>query len=129
MSRIEHFALFADDLEGLRAFYTEAMGLRVILDNSRAPVAGYFLADDGEGVVEIIARPPGTPRPNTRFACHVAFWVEDYSAARAALIARGAAFETETEVLTDTIRTGFFDDPQGNRLQIVWRARPLGPGS
>lgn len=128
MARIEHFALFCDDLESLHAFYTEALGLRVIADNSRAPVRGYFLADDSGSVLEIIARPPGTPAPDTRHACHAAFWVDDYEASKRDLIARGARFEADTEVLLDSLKTGFFDDPQGNRLQIVWRSRPLGSG-
>ena len=78
MARIEHFALFGDDLESLRAFYTEAMGLRIIVDNSRAPVRGYFLADDGGSVLEIIDARPARPRPSTRYACHAAFLVADY---------------------------------------------------
>src|SRR3989442_1247800 len=85
MSRIEHFAIFAADLEALRAFYEEALGLRVIVDNSRAPIRGYFLADDGGSVLEIIARPAGVPAADTRYVCHTAFLVDDYAAARAAL--------------------------------------------
>ena len=125
-TRIEHFALFCDDLESLREFYTQALGLRVIVDNSRAPVRGYFLADSSGVSLEIIARPPGTPAPATRYACHAAFLVEDYATSRAELEARGAKFEADTEIGTDAFRTGFFDDPQGNRLQIVWRSLPLG---
>lgn len=126
MARIEHFALFGDDLESLREFYTSAMGLQVIVDNSKAPVRGYFLTDDGGAILEIIARPPDTPRPNTRYACHAAFWVDGYDDAKAALIARGARFESDTEILQETIKTGFFDDPEGNRLQIIWRSARLG---
>lgn len=126
MARIEHFAIFGDDLEALRAFYADVLGLRVIVDNSRAPVRGYFLADDGGSVLEVIERPPGTPTPSTRYGCHTAFWVEDYDRAKADFLARGARFESDTEVLTDAIKTGFFDDPQGNRVQIVWRAQALG---
>jgi glyoxylase I family protein len=126
MARIEHFALFADDLAGLRTFYEEALGLRMILDNSTAPVAGYFLADDGGCVLEIIARPPGTPKGSTRFLCHAAFWVDDYDVSKSALQKRGAVFEADTAVENDSVKTAFFDDPDGNRLQIVWRAKPLG---
>jgi glyoxylase I family protein len=126
MSRIEHFALFAADLDALRTFYEEALGLRMIVDNSRAPVRGYFLADDGGSVLEIIARPQHVPLADTRYVCHTAFWVEDYAAARKALEGRGIRFEADTEVDTDAVRTAFFNDPEGNRCQIVWRRRPLG---
>ena len=126
MARIEHFALFGDDLESLRAFYTESLGLRIIVDNSKAPVRGYFLSDEGGSVLEIIERPPGTPTPHTRYACHAAFWVGDYDSSKTALTDGGAVFETESEIHTESFKTGFFDDPQGNRLQIVWRAEPLG---
>lgn len=126
MARIEHFALFADDLDALRDFYRDAMGLRVILDNSRAPVRGYFLADDGGSVLELIERPRDRKPASTRHACHAAFLVEDFAAARRALEARGAVFEADTAVDNDAMRTAFFNDPDGNRLQIIWRSQPLG---
>jgi catechol 2,3-dioxygenase-like lactoylglutathione lyase family enzyme len=126
MSKIEHFAIFTHDLDALRDFYTEVFGLRILLDNSAAPVRGYFLADDGGSVIEIIERPAHEPAPPTRYGCHVAMWVNDYDAMRRSLEARGARFEPETEVCTDSFRTGFFADPAGNRTQIVWRAHPLG---
>ena len=126
MAAIEHFALFTDDLEALRAFYVEAFGLRVVVDNSQAPVAGYFLADDAGVALEIIARPPGLPAPETRYACHVALKVPNHDAARSSLEALGVRFEAGTEVRTEGFQTSFFRDPAGNRLQIVERARPLG---
>ena len=126
MSKIEHFAVFTNDLETLKLFYTETFGMKVIVDNSKAPVAGYFLADDAGAIVEIIARPARTPAPDTRYACHIAFLVGDYEASRKAMQARGAKFETETEVANEAMKTGFFNDPAGNRVQIVWRALPLG---
>lgn len=126
MARIEHFAVFAANLEALRDFYETALGLRVIVDNSRALIRGYFLADDSGSVLEIIERPADVPAPDTRFGCHTAFLVEDYSAARRALEAQGVTFESDSEVINDDVRTGFFNDPAGNRCQIVWRSRPLG---
>ena len=98
----------------------------MIVDNSKAPVRGYFLADDGGSVLEIIARPPDTPAPSTRYACHAAFWVDDYDQGKRDLIRWARQFEADTEVVSDTIKTGFFNDPQGNRLQIIWRSTPLG---
>ena len=125
MSRIEHFAIFADDLERLRSFYVEVMGLRVVVDNSRAPVPGYFLADDRGVALEIIERPAGVPAVETRYVCHAAFLVEDVAAMRARLAARGCRFEDKTAVDTETFKTAFFRDPAGNRCQIVWRRTPL----
>lgn len=126
MSRIEHFALFTDDLETLRAFYVDAMGLRVVVDNSKAPVAGYFLADDRGVALEIIQRPEGVAGVETRYACHAAFLVDDVEAERERLSGVGCVFEVETEVNTDAFKTVFFRDPAGNRCQIVWRKSPLG---
>src|SRR5665647_1265725 len=117
MARIEHFALFGDNLARLREFYEAVMGLRVIVDNSKAPVRGYFLADDGGSVLEIIERPPGTPRPSARYGCHAAFLVDDYDAAKADFLRQGATFEADTEVDNESMKTGFFDDPEGNRVQ------------
>jgi glyoxylase I family protein len=126
MARIEHFALFTNDLEALRDYYAGVFGLRVLVDNSRAPVRGYFMADEAGTVIELIERPPGQAGTETRYTCHVALWVDDYEAARAVLAARGTEFEAETRVATPEFRTEFFRDPAGNRCQIVWRDRPLG---
>jgi glyoxylase I family protein len=125
MARIDHFALFGHDLEALRRFYVGTMGLRVVLDNSTAPVRGYFLADDQGAVLEIIERPREAPAAETRYACHVAFAVADLDATQARLEAEGAVFEIETRVETETFRTAFFRDPAGNRCQIAWRLTPL----
>ncbi len=126
MARIEHFAVFAADLERTKDFYVQSIGLRILLDNSKAPVAGYFLGDESGVALEVIQRPPGSPTADTRHICHTAFFVDDYEAAKHALIARHVNFEPDTEVSTDDFKTGFFRDPDGNRCQIVWRARPLG---
>lgn len=125
MARIEHFALFAADPAALRDFYVEAMGLKVAVDNGHATPPGYFLADDHGVALEIIGRPAGTDRVDTRYVCHVAFVVEDFRSARAKLEAAGFSFEIDTVVDNESMTTAFFRDPEGNRCQIVSRARPL----
>lgn len=127
MPKIEHVALFTRDLAGLRAFYEEALGLRVVLDNSKANPPGVFLADDRGTAVELIERPADSASADTRYICHIAFLVDDYASARSALQGRGVAFEAESAIEAESFRTAFFRDPSGNRLQIVWRARPLVP--
>lgn len=125
MSRIEHFAIYAADTIALKDFYVDALGMRVIVETAGDPPA-YFLADDGGMAIEIIGRPHGEAAVNQRWVCHVAFWVDDFKAAKAALEARGIVFETDTLIDNESMQTAFFKDPEGNRGQIVWRRRPLG---
>ena len=126
MARIEHFALFATNLPALKAFYEEAFGLRVLVDNSQATPPGYFLGDGSGSVLELIARPAEEASIDQRYVCHVAFLVDDVDATKAALERHGLTFEVDTVVNTDAMRTVFFRDPEGNRCQIVWRRKPLG---
>ncbi|WP_435019041.1 VOC family protein [Tundrisphaera sp. TA3] len=125
MAKIEHFALFAADPGALKDFYVAALGLRVAVDNSGATPPGYFLADDHGMALEIIGRPAGVPGADTRYICHVAFVVEDFAPAKAALEKVGMVFETDSVVDNATMTTAFFRDPEGNRVQIVRRPAPL----
>jgi glyoxylase I family protein len=125
MSTIEHIAIYAADAPKLKDFYTQAFGLKVVFESGGDP-PGYFLTDDRGFAVEIIGRPPGQPGANQRWVCHLAFWVDDFQRSRAALEQRGISFEADTFVDNDQIKTAFFNDPEGNRLQIVWRKNRLG---
>jgi glyoxylase I family protein len=87
---------------------------------------GFFLVDDQGMAIEIIGRPPGTSGANQRWVCHLAFSVDDVAVKRAELEGLGVVFETETAVDKDEMKTAFFNDPAGNRCQIVWRRRRLG---
>ena len=125
-ARIEHFALYAEDPASLKDFYVAAFGLRVIVDNSQATPPGYFLADEAGMAIEIIGRPPGAEGVNQRFVCHLAMLVEDVAAERSRLEGSGSVFEADTVVDNESMKTCFFRDPAGNRVQIVSRPRPLG---
>src|SRR4051794_19085725 len=125
MAKMEHFAIYAADAPALKDFFVDAMGLRLIVESGGDP-PGFFLIDDAGTALEIIGRPRGQSGADQRWGCHVAFWVDDYAASRASLEARGVAFEADTAVDNDDFRTAFFRAPEGNRLQIVWRRRPLG---
>jgi glyoxylase I family protein len=125
MARIEHVAIYATDTTALKDFYVEAFGLRVIVESGGQP-PGYFLADEAGMALEIIGRPSVEPAVNQRWVCHLAFVVDDVAARRAALERRGLIFETETAVHSEAMQTAFFNDPEGNRCQIVWRHPPLG---
>jgi glyoxylase I family protein len=125
MSRIEHFAIYADEPTALKDFYVGALGLRVIFASGGDPPA-YFLADDHGMAIEVLGRPPGSSGANQRWVCHLAFWVDDIAAKQAELEGLGIVFETETAVDNGEVKTAFFTDPGGNRAQIVWRKTRLG---
>jgi glyoxylase I family protein len=125
MPRIEHFAIYAADSAALADFYVSVFGMRVALKSGGVP-PGFFLVDDQGMAIEIIARPPGFSGANQRWVCHLAFSVDDVSAKVAELEQSGLVFETETVVDTDEMKTAFFNDPEGNRCQIVWRRQRLG---
>ena len=124
MSRIEHFAIYAQDAPALKQFYESAFGMKTVLENPGTP-PGYFLSDDNGTTIEIIGRPEGKTGANQRWVCHLCFWVDDFATARAAFENRGVTFEADTLVNNETFRTAFFNDPEDNRLQIVWRKNRL----
>ncbi|MFM1801198.1 MAG: hypothetical protein RJA81_550 [Planctomycetota bacterium] len=124
-SYIEHVALFADHLEASRDFFIKIFSMHVVLDNSRAPVRGYFLANEKGSVLEVIERPKSETNANQRYVCHVAFAVDDMKAMRSRIEAEGLEFETDTVVDTPEFQTAFFRDPEGNRIQILKRAKSL----
>jgi glyoxylase I family protein len=125
MSKIEHFAVYADDPKALKDFYVGVFGLRVIVESGGDSPA-YFLADDHGMALEVLGRPAGSPEVNQRWICHLAFVVDDVRAKRAELERLGFAFESDTVVDDDDMKMAFFKDPGGNRCQIIWRRRPLG---
>jgi glyoxylase I family protein len=125
MAKIEHFAIYGADTAALKDFYVDVFGLRVIVKSGGSP-PGYFLADDAGVALEIIGRAAGESAVNQRWVCHIALAVDDVAAARAVVESRGLVFETDTVIDKSTMRTAFFNDPEGNRCQIVWRDPPLG---
>ena len=84
MSKIEHFAVYADDPTALKDFYVDSFGLRVIVESGGDP-PGFFLSDDQGMAIEVLGRPAGSPEVNQRWVCHLAFWVDDVPAKRAEL--------------------------------------------
>ena len=99
--------------------------MRVVLDNSKAPVRGYFLANESGSVLEMIERPQGQTNSDQRYVCHVAFAVEDVESARRVIESEGLVFESDTVVDTPEFKTAFFRDPEGNRIQILKRMKSL----
>jgi len=76
--RIEHTALYARDLEGMRAFFVKYFGASCSAKyvNERTHFSSYFLSFDGGSRLEIMARPDvdASPQPRNRMGwIHLAF--------------------------------------------------------
>jgi predicted enzyme related to lactoylglutathione lyase len=121
--KMEHVGIIAqgDLFEPTVAFYEQVFGWTKLRE-SHAPARLAFLSDGSGGVIEII----DTSGPGVFNPAHLAFHVAavDFDATRNRLAEAGVAFDP-------TIRTpagdllAFFDDPAGNRGQLVGRVTAL----
>lgn len=121
--RWEHVGIIAqgDLYEPTVAFYEQIFGWKRVRE-SASPARLAFLSDGHGGMIEII----DTSGPGVFNPAHLAFVVDvaDFDAVRNRLADAGVPFDP-------TIRTpagdllAFFNDPAGNRAQIVGRAVPL----
>jgi predicted enzyme related to lactoylglutathione lyase len=117
MLRLAYVILFTPDLNGLRAFYVEALGLRTNGDD--APHWVDFAATGAA-----LALHPS--RDRRRGQIQLSFSVDDLAAEVAALKTRGVTFEDEIHD-EPYGRLIHLLDPAGNRLCLVepaWTATP-----
>lgn len=104
--------LYTANLPRLCRFYEETLGLRCVVDQGRCRILRAS-ATALIGLCDIPGRPLGTE------GVLVSFAVADLDAAIAALSARGVTFEgPATTGMGGTVRSAFFRDPQGYRLEI-----------
>lgn len=113
-----------DTFEETIRFYTELLGWRVIEER---PSSGpddrvTFIADGRGGAMEVfVGGGPAIEDPS-----HLAFAVsfDDFPALADRLTEAGVAFD-EPFINEVGDRISFFNDPAGNRAQIVGRLKPL----
>ena len=120
MINLEHVAItstketFAKTLE----FYRQVFGMKVIREGKDL----VFISDGQGGRIELLAYgEPVLPNPN-----HLAFGVPlaEFDALVAMLRASGAKVD-EPGLAASGDRLCYFNDPAGNRAQIVGRHNPL----
>jgi lactoylglutathione lyase len=126
---IEHVALWARDLEGLRDFYVGALGGRSgpLYENPRTGFRSYFIAF-GEGArLELMSRPGAEPRGGTPDEplfglAHVALRLgsrDVVEATVARLAGQGAPVLGAPRVTGDGYYEAVIGDPEGNRIELV----------
>jgi catechol 2,3-dioxygenase-like lactoylglutathione lyase family enzyme len=151
--QIDHVNLVVQDLEGMTAFYRDALGLTVTkrvtitgawigatvgLTDPHADVV-YLDLDSGPRIELIrynrptIDRPANVDQPNAPGLRHLAFKVDDIDAAVVRLRGAGVAFFSDVQQVPDTQvsyaggvrkRLIYFKDPEGNLLELCeYKAR------
>jgi catechol 2,3-dioxygenase-like lactoylglutathione lyase family enzyme len=93
--QLDHVTLRTDDLETMKAFFTDVLGLRV---GDRPPFKfpGYWLYGGDHPLVHLMSGDPGTSA-DTGAIDHVAFRGDDYDALIARLEGLGADFTARTQ--------------------------------
>lgn len=126
---VEHVALWARDLEGLRDFYVRALGGRSgpLYENPRTGFRSYFISF-GEGArLELMSRPGagtrgGSPEAPVFGLAHVAMRLgsrEAVDATVARLSGQGVAVLGAPRVTGDGYYEAVIGDPEGNRIELV----------
>lgn len=122
--RLEHVALPVTEAnfdETVR-FYQENFGWHTIRELGSGESRIAFISDDAGSALEIYVA-PGQPLTHP---AHIAFAVPiaEYDALKGKLEAAGVMFVINSENPAGD-KLGFFDDPAGNRAQIVGRHKSL----
>src|SRR5262245_9136810 len=110
-----HVALVTSDLERLRAFYVDTLGLPQV---GAFPGGRVIFIDAGSTAIELVTR-DGWNASNTGSWQHLAFEVESVDAIYDELTAKGIIFHVlPRDVPADapTCRIAFCKDPEGNDL-------------
>ena len=119
----EHVGLYAADPVALAKWYIVTLGFEVVRTlekEGRPPI--YFLKGDQGLVIEIL--PTGAAHPTRELSdpgySHLGLIVEDFDQAAASLQSKGVSLSNVRQT-SNGWTIGYFDDPEGNRLEIVYR--------
>ena len=123
---VEHVAVWVHDLEGMRAFYSEALGggSGDLYENSATGFKSYFVSL-GEGArLELMYRPGLCPAPTGAAAgyAHIALALGSRDAvdvAVAELRRLGVPIESEPRVTGDGYYEAVIMDPERNRVELT----------
>jgi len=109
--RLSHLFLFVSDLARSRRFYTETLGLRVLLEEN-----GYVRVGVPDGIH--IGMEVGKPWQIGAHGIEINLEVDDVDAWADRLKTQGVRFDQEPSDMPWGARHAFFQDPDGYRLSI-----------
>ena len=121
--KFHHVAIIVSDYETSKRFYTETLGLPVILETYREERHSWKLdlqLSDG-GQLEVFSFPSTPERPTQPEACglrHLAFRVLDLDASMRLLSSKDVAIEPVRIDENTGARFTFFADPDGLPIEL-----------
>ena len=124
---IEHTAIHAKDPATLVQWYVDTLGFRIVCaveENGQ-----YFLTLPGGGMLEFLPANDSDRVVHARNDAgfrHLAFTAENYDDVAQELEAKGVTFANSNHHAGEGNKRNFFDDPEGNVLQLIHRPEPLG---
>ena len=122
---IEHIGLPARDPAALKNWYVNALGAKVVFDNTGVVASpAFFLKLSGGVMIEIYEGDLSlreTSDNNLNGWRHIALRVDSIAAAKADLEKRGVKFSEEIKPAGGGGRVLFFRDVEGNLLHLVER--------
>lgn len=125
--KIEHLAIWVNDLESVRAFYQEAFGCRANAKyrNPKTGFESYFLSFEDGARIELMQRPDVNERlagPERQGLAHLAISVgppPEVDALTERLVRQGATLVSGPRRTGDGYYESVLVDPEGNRLELV----------
>lgn len=123
LNKVHHIALICSDYQRSLDFYTRVVGCQVMAEHWREGQQSYLtkLSLNGDYVIELFSFPSPPQRPSYPEAAglrHLAFEVDDIVAQVAELDRMGVAHEDIRTDGTTGKRFVFFDDPDGQPLEM-----------
>lgn len=117
-----HTAIWVDDVEAMKAFYTEGLGLERSREFEREGVTNYFLAGESDTELQFKygddgASPAGAG-PEIGFD-HTAIAVEDVENAVDRLVSEYGGRVKEEPTAFGDVRIAFVEDPDGYVVELI----------
>lgn len=125
--RIEHIAVYYNDLESAKSFFEKYFGARsgALYHNPKTDFRSYFLTFEGGARLEIMSRPDTAEGDKTRICtgyAHIAFSVgskENVNALTERLRKDGYAVTSEPRTTGDGYYESCVADFEGNKIEIT----------
>ena len=123
LNKVHHIALICSDYQRSLDFYTSVIGCHVMAEHWRDEQQSYLtkLSLNGDYVIELFSYPSPPQRPSYPEAAglrHLAFEVDDIEGQVAELDRMGIAHENIRTDATTGKRFVFFNDPDGQPLEM-----------